>query len=456
MSTVHIGCGAGFAGDRYDAAIPVVRQLSQSEGPRYLMYECLGERTLALAQAERARDPARGYSPFLDRYLTHILADAMENGIRIVSNLGAANPIAGARRVQALARELGLAPPRVAVVCGDDLRPALSDADIRALPRMDGDEHFERDIVAANVYLGAAPILQALATGAEIVLVGRTTDSALVLAPLMHEFGWGAGDLDLLAAGTICGHLLECGGQMTGAYFADPGFKDVPDMAHIGFPMAEVAADGSFTVTKPEGTGGLVSNATVTEQLLYELHDPNAYLVPDVTCDITGVRLQETGPNRVAVTGVRGQTPPETLKATVCMENGWMAEAELTYGGPNAAARAELAASIVQTRMREQGLSQPIAIDLIGGGAALDRGNLSETLRRALPFDGDYRLRMAMMADRKEDAATLIEELQALYCSGPAAGGGFRSHLTPQTATGSVLVPPAAIEGLVQVEVIEP
>ncbi len=455
-NAVHIGCGAGFAGDRYDAAVPVVRHLSDQDGPRYLIYECLGERTLALAQLERSRDPVRGYSAFLDRYLELVLKGTLANGVRIVSNLGAAHPVAGARRVQALARELGLAPPRVAVVLGDDLRETLADDQLRAYPRLDGAAFLDRQITAANVYLGAVPIRDALQTGAEIVLVGRTTDSALVLGPLMHEFGWAEDDLDRMAAGTICGHLLECGAQMTGAYFTDPGFKDVPDLAHVGFPVAEVAPDGTFTVSKPDDTGGLVDRATVTEQVLYEMHDPAAYLVPEAACDITAMTLIETGPNRVAVEGMRGHARPETLKATICVENGWMAEAELSYSGPNALARAELAGRIVETRLREQGLNAPVAIDLIGGGAGLDRGNLAETMARGLVPDGDYRVRLAMIRDDKVQANVLIEELQALYCSGPAGGGGFRSSLTAQLATGSILIPRAEVEPNIRIEVVEP
>ena len=358
--------------------------------------------------------------------------------------------------MQALARELGLSPPRVAVVLGDDLRETLTDAQLRTYPRLDGAAFIDRRITAANVYLGAVPVREALATGAAIVLVGRTTDSALVLGPLMQEFGWSETDLDLMASGTICGHLLECGAQMTGAYFADPGFKYVPDLAHVGFPVAEVAADGEFTVSKPEGTGGLVDRATVTEQVLYEMHDPAAYLVPEATCDITDMTLAETGPNRVAVAGVKGHAPPATLKATICVENGWMAEAELSYAGPNAIARAELAGQIVETRLNEQGVNAPIAIDLIGGGAGLDRGNLAETRGRDLPPDGDYRVRLAMIRDDKAQANVLIEELQALYCSGPAGGGGFRSSLTAQLATGSILIPRAEVEPNIRIEVVEP
>ncbi|MEO0361696.1 MAG: acyclic terpene utilization AtuA family protein [Pseudomonadota bacterium] len=443
VDKVLIGCGAGFAGDRFDAAEAILDAFEGERAPRYLMFECLGERTLALAAAARAADPAAGFSPYLDRYLAPILARAMAMGVRIVANLGAANPAGGAARVLALAAELGAPTPRVAWVEGDDLTATMSDAAIRAAPRLDGAALIDRPIRAANAYLGAAPVAEALATGADVVLVGRTTDSALALGPLIREFGWS--DLDRLAAGVICGHLLECGAQVTGAYFADPGFKDVADLAHVGFPIAEVASDGVFTVGKPDGTGGRVDRATVTEQLLYEMHDPAAYLTPDATVDVTDVQLIETAPDRVRVEGVRGRAPPETLKATVCVDGGFLAEAEMSYAGPNAAARAELAAKIVEARMREAGIEARLGVDLLGAGGTFGRG-----VRRAPTRSEEVRLRLAMIADDRADAERLTEELQALYCSGPAAGGGFRARVTSEIATGSILVPRGAARPVVR------
>jgi len=452
---VFIGCAAGFAGDRFDAGVPLVAHLRKQDGPSYLMYECLAERTLALAQADRLQDPERGYSPFLERYFRPVLAEALASGIRIVTNMGAANPVAGAKRLQKLARDIGCRPPRVAVVLGDDLRAVLTDEEIRALQQLDGGSLIKRPLVAANAYLGAAPVRNAVATGAEVVLLGRTTDSALALGPLMHEFGWTGSDLDLLAAGTICGHLLECGAQVTGAYFADPGFKDVNDLAHVGFPIAEVAPDGGMTITKPPGSGGCVNPATVTEQLLYEMHDPAAYLVPDTTCDVTDLTLAQDGRDRVTVRGVRGHAPPPALKATVSVDNGWMAEAEMSYAGPNALARADLAGNVVETRLREQGVEEDISIELLGAGAILSRGR-DQSRSGPLPYNGEYRLHLAMIAQDKARAALLIEELQSLYCSGPAAGGGFRSHLTRQIATCSVFLPSGVLADHIRVEVIEP
>lgn len=456
MTILHIGCGAGFAGDRFDAAVPMVADLATRSGPRYLMFEVLAERTLALAQRQRRDNPDAGCSPYVDHYVRPVLAEATHNGIRIVSNMGAANPAAAARRIHAIARDLGIAPLRIAVVAGDDLTETMSASDILAMETMEGTRFDGRSIVAANVYLGARPVAAALATGADIVLVGRTTDSALALGPLIHEFGWAEDDWDRLAAGTVCGHLLECGAQVTGAYFADPGFRDVPDLAHVGFPIAEVGSSGDLVISKPAGTGGLVSRATVTEQLLYEMHDPAAYLVPDVTVDVTDVEVEEIGPDRVRVAGVRGHPAPATLKATVCVDGGWLGEAEMSYAGPNALARAELALGIVRDRLGETGTNMPLRFEILGAGALHDGGSAARRAARALPEDGEYRIRVAGLAPDRDGAQVIADEVQSLYCSGPAAGGGYRCHVTPQIATASVLVPRRPIEARVRIEEVAP
>ena len=444
-----VGCGAGFAGDRLDAGIAVARHLAACDGPRTLIYECLAERTLALAHGA-----PHGWSPYLERYLEHTLAPCLDHGIRIVTNMGAADPMGGARAVHALAGRMGLRRPRIAVVTGDDLQDpggaAMDEAALRAAEPFPGDPLPDGAVIAANAYLGAAPVRDACLTGADVVLVGRTTDSALVLGPLMADLGWSPNDLDRMAAGTICGHLLECGAQVSGAYFADPGFKDVPDLAHVGFPVAEVETDGTVVVTKPAGTGGRVDAATVTEQLLYEMHDPAAYLVPDVTADVTGLRLDETGPDRVRVTGARGHAPPAMLKAVVCCEGGWLGETELSYAGPNARARAGLAADIVRTRMAAAG-HDGVAFHLIGEGAAF-RTPVGPVVPDPTPQD--LRLRASLLTREREGAELLGQEMLSLYCSGPAGGGGHMARVTPQIATGGILVPREMVEPFVTVEVV--
>lgn len=454
--TVYIGSGAGFAGDRFDAAIPVVETLSRRDGPRYLVYEVMGERTLAIAQRLRQEDPEGGYSPYLDRYLGRVLPACKSHGVRIVTNMGGANPRAAARRVHALAKELGVTELKVAVVLGDDLLGYMDADAIRSLPAIEGIATGDRAIIAANAYLGARPVADALALGADIVLVGRTTDPALVLGPLLHEFGWAADDWDRLAAGTVAGHLLECGGQVTGGYFCDPGFKDVPGMADLGFPVGEIGRSGNIVVAKADGTGGLVSRATVIEQLLYEMHDPRAYLTPDVTLDITGVLLEENGDNRICVSGARGAPPPDTLKATVSTDGGWLGEAEMIYAGPNALARARLAADIVRERCARIGSNTPIRLELLGAGAAFGGGRETWFGAAAPPADGEYRLRAAIRTIDRALAQHVTDEVQSLFCSGPAGGGGFRSSVSAQISTSSVLVDTKAVEPHIHVELVEP
>ena len=321
-ATVFIGAAAGFAGDRTDAAGPVAEALAACPGPRFLMFETLAERTLALSQLDRQRDPDRGFNPALDRFVGPVLARCLREKIRIVGNFGAANPAAAAARIRGMAREQGLPEPRIAIVEGDDLTGLLSADELARRETGGSILRGATKIIAANLYLGAEPIARALDQGADIVVTGRVADSALALGPLIHAFGWKYDDWDRLAAGTLAGHLLECGSQITGGYFADPPFKDVPGMADLGYPIAEIDADGGMVITKPAGTGGRVDRFTVIEQLLYEIHDPSAYLAPDVVLDVTDVMVEELAPDRVRVTGARGKPAPETLKATVCVDGG--------------------------------------------------------------------------------------------------------------------------------------
>jgi hypothetical protein len=451
MSKVHIGCGAGFAGDRFDAAVPVVAALAQAQGERFLIYEVLAERTLAIAQRLRRENPDQGYSPFLDTYLPLVLADCHRHGIRIVTNMGAANPLDAARRVLELARELGIHGLKVAAVTGDDLLVSMSEEAIRNEPVIEGIALGGRPIVAANAYLGARCVADALATGADVVLVGRTTDAALSLGPLIHVHGWRADALDLLAQGTVCGHLLECGAQVSGAYFPDPGFKDVPDLDRVGFPIAEVDADGALVITKPPGTGGLVSRATVIEQLLYEVHDPHNYLTPDVILDLGEVRVEDIGANRVRVSGARGKPPPPTLKATICVEGGWLGEGEIAYAGPNALARAELAAHVVRARCRAIGIEDPVRVEVLGTQAIFD-GNSGARRGRVTPAaDGEYRMRAAVRSAMRKTAQQVSDEVLSLYCSGPAGGAGVRQQISPQISTASILINPARAQAKISI-----
>ncbi len=446
---LRIGCGAGFSGDRWDAAVPVVEALVAAGGPAVLMFETLAERTLALAQLARLGQPDGGWEPSLERFVRPVLARCVAAGIPIVGNFGAANPAGAAQRLQALAADLGLGALRIAVVEGDDLLANLPAGRLDGLlpAALQG-----RPLVSANAYLGARQIADALLGGAQVVVTGRVADPSLALGPLLAHFGWAMDDWDRLAAGTMAGHLLECGAQVSGGYFADPGVKDVPDLAGVGFPIAQVQADGRFCITKPPGTGGRIDRLTVTEQLLYEVHDPAAYLTPDVVADISEAEVAETGPDCVEVRGVRGHPAPRHLKATVCHQGGWLAEGEISYAGHQATARAQLAAEVVRERLRRQGLGDlPLRFDLIGVASVFpdDAGRWWAPSPPSSPFGApfdpllapDVRLRVAAAASTRDQADAVTREVLALYTCGPAGGGGVRTHVTPRLASESCLVP---------------
>ncbi len=437
--TVLVGCGAGFSGDRLDAPLPVVRTLARSGRPAAIMFETLGERTLALAQLARLENPELGYEPLLERMLEPVLAPCLAHRIPIVGNFGAANPSAAARAIVALARRLGCRAPKVAVVTGDDL---VASGRAGALEDEHGHRLPDGPILSANAYLGAQPLIEALGAGADVVVTGRVADPALALAPFVHFLGWAIDDLDRVAAGTLAGHLLECGAQVTGGYYADPGFKDVPDAHCIGFPIVAMQRDGSFTIGKADDTGGLVDRHTVTEQLLYEIHDPAHYLTPDVVLDVTQVELQEAGADRVRVSGAIGHARPQRLKVTVGNHAGWIGEGEISYAGPNAVARGRLAIDVVRRRI---GSGLRMRADLIGVASVFndDGGKwLEQRARDAGRENGcdDVRVRIAVAADSRDEAARAAEEVLALYTCGPAGGGGVRTAVRRRIVTRSAYI----------------
>jgi len=436
-----VGCAAGFSGDRTDAARPVVDTLIRLGGPAVLIFETLAERTLALAQLARQRDPEAGFEPLLDEMLRPVLADCLAHGIPIVGNFGAANPPAAARRVQAIAAELGLRRPIVAVVGGDALASREQRALLTQTLAREGQALAEDTIACANVYLGAEGIADALRQGADVVVTGRVADPSLTVGPALAHFGWASDDWDRLAGATMAGHLLECGAQVCGGYYADPGFKDVPDLATVGFPIARIEVDGSCTVFKADGTGGCVDEHTVKEQLLYELHDPAAYLTPDVVADIGEAEVRRVGPDEVRLSGVRGHARPAALKANVFFSNGWLAEGEISYAGPGAEARARLAAEVLRARLGGQDRQGPLRVDLIGVASVL--GDDAGDALAILPMGDarDVRLRVAANHVDRAGAERLTREVTALYTCGPAGGGGVRTSVRPRLGLRSCLFP---------------
>ena len=427
--SVRLGTGAGYSGDRIEPAV----ELAERAEIDYLVFECLAERTIALAQLERQRDPARGFDPFLEARMRAVLPACRRRGIRVVTNAGAANPVAAATLVRDVASSLGMTGLRVAAVLGDDVLRLARDG---ALVDESG-APFEApsEMLSANVYLGAEPIVEALAGGADVVITGRVADSSLFLAPVMHELGWQWNDWTRLARGAIAGHLLECAGQVTGGYFADPGLKDVPGLARLGFPIGEVMDDGSIVITKLPDSGGSVTKRTCTEQILYEVHDPAAYATPDVMADITGASVTEEGTNRVRVVGVDGRERPRALKVSVGHRDGWVGEGQISYAGPGAVARAQLALDIVAERLRIIGVStSELRLDLVGVNA------LHGDARSAGHEPYEVRARVAARCADACDARRIGDEVEALYTNGPAGGGGATKTTREVIAVASAFV----------------
>jgi hypothetical protein len=412
VAIVRIGVGAGFAEDRIEPAV----DLATRGNLDFLVFECLAERTIALAQLERRTDPSKGYDPLLDERMRAVLGACAANGVRIITNGGAANPRAACQVVVDAARRIGLSSLRIAAVLGDDVAAQVDDP----------------EMVSANAYLGAGPIAAALDDGADVVVTGRVADASLFVGPLIHAHRWSATDWDRMATAVAIGHLLECGAQLCGGYFAQPGVHDVPGLADLGFPLAEVADDGSVVFTTLSDTGGQLTVATCTEQLLYEVHDPRRYLNPDVVADFSAIVFEEVGPDRVTMRGAQGHRAPELLKVSVGYLGGWIGEGEISYAGTGCVARARLAGDIVKARLDTIGLRpRDVRYDLIGHDA-VHRG--------ASPRHGDpneVRLRVAARVSSADEARRVGREVAGLYLNGPAGGGGVRRQAFEQLAVRS-------------------
>ena len=337
--TIRIGGGQGFYGDGHAP----VNDLLEA-GVDYLVCEALAELTLAILAKDRMRDEALGYTRDLPLYLGAAMPWILDGRTKFITNAGGINPVAAGRAVAGFAKQAGVSGVKVATVVGDDVRGKAAELDL------------PDEALFANAYLGARPIVEALDAGADVVITGRVADASLFLAPLVHEYGWAWDDWDRLAAGVTVGHLLECSGQVTGGNYSGAWWEN-PDPLHIGFPIGEVDEDGSMVLTKPPGTGGMVTFDTVREQLLYEVHDPSRYLNPDVTADFTTVTLDDLGDDRVRVSGAEGRPAPSTYKGLVCTPAGWSGETRLGYSWPDAEAKARAALSFIRRRAEAAGLA---------------------------------------------------------------------------------------------------
>ena len=424
---IRIGCGAGFSGDRIEPAVVLAEQAELD----YLVLECLAERTIALAQKRKLADPSQGYDPLLERRITTLLPFLIKNETTLITNMGAANPLEGARKIIEIARLQNL-KIKVAAVTGDDVlaivqqnAPAITDLEY-------GKALTEYDIISANAYLGTDGILKALKTSAGIIITGRVADPSLFLAPMIHEFDWDKNDYNLLGKGTVTGHLLECAGQITGGYFADGVHKKVDNLDKLGHPFADVYSDGSSIISKAEGTGGVVNLQTVKEQLLYEVMNPHEYVTPDVIADFTTVYLNQKGKNKVHISGGGGKSKPSTYKVSIGYKAFYLGEGEISYAGAAAYERAQLASDILQKRL--QHFASDLRIDFIGAQSM----HKSSFDHQQKPYE--IRVRVAAKAATAADAALIGEEVEALYTNGPAGGGGARKYVTEVIGIVSTLI----------------
>ncbi|AKS08890.1 acyclic terpene utilization AtuA family protein [Pseudomonas trivialis] len=435
MKTLRIGSGAGYSGDRIEPAV----ELAERGDLDYLVFECLAERTIALAQQARISDPQGGYDPLLSERMRRVLPfvgrPEGRRRLRVITNMGAANPVSAAIEVRRIADELGLDLKVVAVV-GDDVLHVLQPEFLLDNGQTVGS--LGERLISANAYLGVDGILEALRAEADVVITGRVADPSLFLAPQMFEFGWAPDDWLRLGRGTLVGHLLECAGQVSGGYFADPGFKDVDDLACLGFPLAEIDADGNALITKVAGSGGRVSRATCTEQLIYEVHDPAAYLTPDVTADFSQVGFVEESLDRVRASGADGRARPEQLKVSVGYLDGWIGEGQMSYGGPGAVARAQLARDVVLKRLELMGVKmQDVRAELIG------MDSLHGPRSTVEPWE--VRLRVAARCEDRGEAVRVGNEVETLYTNGPSGGGGASKSVRQVVAVASLLLPRNAV-----------
>lgn len=432
---IRIGCGAGFSGDRIEPAVV----LAEKGVLDYLVLECLAERTIALAQKRKMNDPSKGYDPLLERRIESLLPLLIKNNIRLITNMGAANPIEGAKKIIEIAKKQGVTV-KVAAVSGDDISDKLKVMS-NELERF-GNEDFaieliqkNASLISANAYLGIEGILEALKADAQIIITGRVSDPSLFLAPMIHEFRWKTDDYDLLGKGTVIGHLMECAGHITGGYFADPIKKPVENMDTLGHPFADIFADGSAIISKVEGTGGVINLQTAKEQLLYEVINPNEYFTPDVVADFTSVQLKEIGKNQVQVTGGTGKVKPATYKVSVGYKAFYLGEGEISYAGSGALERAKLAGETIKKRLESQ--FEELQVDYIGQNSIFGQ---NRWLSEAETPIAEIRLRVAAKAKTQSEAALVGEEVEALYTNGPAGGGGVRKYVNEVIGIASVLV----------------
>ncbi len=445
MKSIRIGAGAGYAGDRLEPALELIEKGNLD----YISFECLAERTIAIGQQAKLKDPTKGYNGLLEHRMEKALPLCWERKVKLITNMGSANPEAAAAKCVEIAKKHGLTGMKIACVTGDDLLPNIDkymDATVwetgEPLSKLPG------EIVSANVYLGVEGILKALEQGADVVITGRVSDPAIFMAPLIYEFGWALDDWDKLGKGTMIGHLLECGGQVTGGYYSEPGKKDVPGVGHIGFPIVEVQEDGSFVITKVPEAGGMVTPHTCSEQIIYEIHDPENYVTPDVVADFKWVKFTQIDKDVVMVEGAAGKPKTDTLKVSIGYRDCFIGDGEISYGGTGCMDRAKLAMEIVKERLElvAPGQFDEMKYDLIGCNSLY--WNPDFKYEEGV---SEVRVRVAGRAKTKAIADLVGNEVEALYTNGPAGGCGAVKRTRDIVSVASILVDRSEIEAKAQI-----
>jgi len=439
MRTIRIGSGAGYAGDRIEPSLELIEKGNLD----YISYECLAERTIAIGQQAKLKDPKKGYNGLLEARMEKALPLCYEHKVKLITNMGSANPVAAAEKCVEIAKKHNLTGMKIACVTGDDILDKLDqfkDAVVwengKPLSEMEG-------IVSANAYLGVEGIVKALEGGADVVITGRVADPAIFMAPAIYEFGWDMEDWDRLGKGTAMGHLLECGGQATGGYFAEPGKKDVPGFGHLGFPIAEISEDGSLVITKVEDAGGMVTPDTLAEQICYEIHDPENYITPDVVAVFKNIKFEQEGKDRVRVSGVTGKPKTDTFKCSIGYRDCFIGDGEISYGGPGCLDRAKLAMEVLRERLElvAPGQFEEMKYDLIGCNSLY--WNPDYKYDEGL---SEVRVRVAGRAKTKAIADLVPNEVEALYTNGPAGGCGAVKRTRDIVSVASILIDRNAVK----------
>ena len=436
MKTIRIGCGSG--GCTFERMEPAI-ELAEKGNIDYIIFECLAERTIADAQKDKLSNPLKGYNPMLHERMEKFLPLMKKYGFKIVSNMGGANPVCAVEEIIKIAKELGITGIKIATVSGDDITDNIKDYyDYHLIDKTDTVSTLE-GIISANVYLGADGIREALDNGADIVITGRVADPSLFVGPIIHEFNWADDEYEKIGQAILTGHLMECCAQLTGGYYADPGYKEVPDLHRLGHPIAEINENGELFFTKPEGSGGLVNVDICKEQLLYEIGDPSCYITPDGVADFSNVTFTQTAENIVAAKGALSHGKTDTYKVNIGYMDGWLGIGELSFGGTNSLERAKLCAEIIEKRWEIVGL-KPLEyqFDYIGFNSLYKSSISSKLMQGGSP---EIRLRLAVRAKTKKDASLLIRELQCMYINGPAGSSGITSKVDAVLSIENMLVP---------------